>query len=164
MEPTQHSIEAGPLQRAWQRPPSSHTPPAWARWLEDRQFHVMEQAFRATGGVVCGDDLATLVRSRSEQPVSIIARWIVERLAVSFEWQAQTMLPMFQFDLPGLTLRPRVAAVVQELRDVFDDWDLALWFAESNAWLCGAAPVDVIGGDPVAVLDAARADRFIARG
>jgi hypothetical protein len=80
------------------------------------------------------------VRKRSEQPVSIIARWIVERLAVSFEWQSQTMLPMFQFDLPGLTLRPCVAEVVQELRDVFDGWDLALWFAESNAWLCGAAP------------------------
>ena len=105
MERTQHSIEAGPLQRAWQRPPSSHTPPTWARGPEDRQFHVMEQPFRATGGVV-----------------------------------------------------------VQELRDAFDDWDLALWFAESNAWLCGAAPVDVIGGDPVAVLHAARADRLIARG
>jgi hypothetical protein len=26
MERTQHSIEAGRLQRAWQRPPSSHTP------------------------------------------------------------------------------------------------------------------------------------------
>ena len=138
--------------------------PALLRRLEDRQFLEMDAAFRSSGGLLCGDSLATLMRGRLEQPVSVIARWIVERRAVSFEWQARTMLPVFQFDFTNSTLRDSIVEVVKELRDVFDDWDLALWFAQSNACLGGAAPVDVIHADPKAVLATARVDRFIARG
>ena len=130
----------------------------------DRQLLSMVQAFRTTGGVVCGDELAYLLRRRSKQPISIVARWIVGRQVVSFEWQSQTMLPLFQFDPSNMALRSCVVEIVRELVDTYDDWEAAWWFASPNAWLDGAMPVERIDKDAQEVLDAARADRFIARG
>jgi hypothetical protein len=49
------------------------------------------------------------------------------------------------------------------LRDVYDDHDLASWFAHGNELLGGGSPASVIDSDPDAVLDAARTDAFIAR-
>jgi len=71
---------------------------------------------------------------------------------------------MFQFDRSDMSLRDGAARWFAKLRAAFDDWDLASWFAQPNSWLHGAAPVDAIGHDLSAVLQAARADRFIAIG
>jgi hypothetical protein len=71
---------------------------------------------------------------------------------------------MFQFDRSDMTLRTDASRIVAELVDTFDSWDLAAWFARPNAWLQDMAPVDRVGIDFSAVLHAARADRFIARG
>lgn len=133
------------------------------RRLEHRQYALMQRAFRESGGLVGGDELARWMRCRHRQPVSRLARWIVDRAVISFEWQGNTVLPLFQFDLSSLTLRPRVDIVVRELRAVFDGWELALWFARPNAWLECHAPIEKLDLDPDAVFDAARADRFIAR-
>jgi hypothetical protein len=138
--------------------------PAAFRTLEDRQYLVMQHAFRTTGGVVCGDQLAHALRKRVEQPVSVVARWIVGREVVSYAWRSQTMLPLFQFDMPRVVLRSSAAGVIRELKDVYTDWGLAMWFVESNSWLDGATPLATIETDPSAVLDAARADRFVANG
>jgi len=46
----------------------------------------------------------------------------------------------------------------------FDDWDVAVWFAEPNTWPYGQAPVDVLRAEPSAVVHAARADRYIVTG
>ena len=124
----------------------------------------MVQAFRASGGLVSGDELAYLLGRRSKQPISTVARWIVGRQVVSFEWQSQTMLPLFQFDPSDLALRPCVAEIVRELVHTHDDWEAAWWFVSPNAWLDGAMPVERVDDDAPAVLDAARAHRFIARG
>lgn len=142
-----------------------HQPtPTLQRRLEDRQFLVMESAYRSTGGLVSGDQLARLMRRRSQQPISMLARLIVSREVLSFEWQSQTMLPLFQFDLSTMGLRPNVNEIVRELSDVFDDWSLALWFAEPNMWLANSAPVQVIEVNANEVREAARADRLIACG
>jgi len=153
-----------PLEAWFFRPVARRPMPSFQQRLEDRQFLEMEQAFRASGGIAGGDELASRLRRRSEQPISMLARWIVERRAVSFPWRSQTLLPLFQFDLSTMTLRPAVVETVCELKDVFDDWDLALWFARPNAWLSDSAPVNLIEVDTAAVLNAARADRFIAQG
>ena len=63
-----------------------------------------------------------------------------------------------------MSMRPAVCEVVLELRDAYDDWELALWFAGSNEWLDHALPIEVIQRDAAAVVRAARIDRFIARG
>jgi len=132
--------------------------------LDSQEFVLMERACRPHGGLMRGDELARLLRSREHQPISLLARWIVGREVISFDWQANTLLPLFQFDLASTSVRPVVADVLRELTDVFDDSDLALWFAVPNVWLDDHAPVDVLDRDPRCLLDAARADRFIARG
>ncbi len=146
--------------------PSSDQPPVAVlqRRLEDRQLCLMERGFRSTGGIVSGDDVARLLRRRSDQPLSMLARWIVSREVVHFEWRSRTLLPLFQFELSTMRLGPEVTAIVRELEDVFDDWTMALWFAKPNTWLDDAAPAEVIYRDSRAVMNAARTDRFVARG
>ena len=132
--------------------------------VEDRQFLTMKGAYARTGGLAFGDEVARLLRRRSEQPISTLARWIVARTIVTFEWRSQTLIPLFQFDPLDMSHRAGTVAVIRELSDVFDDWELASWFAQPNVWLHDATPVDAIRDDQPGVLQAARVDRFIARG
>jgi len=132
--------------------------------LNERDFLLMTRAFQATGGLCCGDDLAQRLGIYTGQPISKVARWIVSREVVSFQWNCQTMLPIFQFDPSGMRVRPNVVAILRELSDVFDDWGCAVWFAQPNVWLADRVPVDLMDTEALAVLDAARVDRFIACG
>ena len=124
----------------------------------------MEAAYRPIGGIASGDDLALLLRPSSEQPISRLARWIVARHVVSFHCGGTTWLPLFQFERAPMRVRPDVQAVIREISDVFDDWELAAWFALPNAWLKSRTPVEALLVHPSAVREAARADRFIAHG
>ena len=109
-----------------------------------------------------GNELAALVQPHSEQAVSKVARWIVSRRALSFSWEGQALLPLFQFEGPGIRLCEGMARVLPELADVFDSWELSRWFANPNAWLGDIAPADLVATRPDLVHDAARVDRFIA--
>lgn len=128
------------------------------------RLSTMQRAFRASGGLLGGDSVRGLLREGSDQPVSLLARWIVGRQIVSFDAHGQRWIPMFQFE-PG-TMSPSISVqrVIAELRDVFDDWELTQWFASPNAWLRGESPSDALIGDASSVLETARADRFVATG
>ena len=157
---------AAPGLRPWWSP-TGPLQPADQRCTHDtgeRQFVAMQAVCRRSGGIASDDDVLLLLRRCSDQPLSKLARWIVSRHVVSFKWHARTWLPMFQFDPVDMSLRPGVAAVIRELSDVFDDWELMAWFTSPNEWLRDMAPVDAIAASPAAVFDAARADRFIAGG
>jgi hypothetical protein len=130
--------------------------------IERTQHEAMTHAFRAHGGFISSDDVAQGLRGVCDQPVSRLARWIVSRSIISIGWRAQTLMPAFQFDLTDMSIVPVVKDVLGELRPVFDDWDLALWFAAPNACLDYAAPVALLADDASSVLQAARTDRFIA--
>ncbi len=132
--------------------------------IEDRQFQALRCAYARTGGLVYGDEMACLLRPHADQPVSVVARWIVARTIVNFEWRSQTFIPLFQFTRADLSLDAASAIAVKELGTVFDDWELALWFAQPNSWLHGRAPADAVAASPSEVVAAARADRFVARG
>ncbi|WP_300655773.1 hypothetical protein [Hydrogenophaga sp.] len=129
-------------------------------------------AFTGTGGLVNGDDLAELIRHRCEVagwlpdslPVSLVARWIVSRSVVSIESPWGPLFPLFQFDLPTASVVDGMGPLLGELRPVFDDVELALWFVTPNDWLAGARPVSAMHHSFPAVLQAARADRFVAGG
>jgi hypothetical protein len=129
-------------------------------------------AFSSTGGLVSGDDLAELIRHRCEvagwlpdsQPVSLVARWIVTRAVLSMDSPWGPMFPLFQFDLPTASLVDAIEPLLNELRPVFDDVELALWFVTPNDWLDGARPVSAMHHSLPAVMQAARADRFVAGG
>jgi acyl-CoA synthetase (AMP-forming)/AMP-acid ligase II len=162
-EPYPSLEETSALDMPWRRTAGA-SPECGGRRVEDKQFVAMAHAYRRSGGLASGDEVARLLRKRCDQPISMLARWIVDRSVVSFVWQSRTLLPMFQFERSNMSLCRGVSEVVQELSAVFDEWALATWFAQPNSWLHDAAPVDVIAGDPAEVLWAARADRFVARG
>jgi hypothetical protein len=135
-----------------------------ARRVEDREFLAMQRAFaQSGGGLANGDDIARLMRRHSAQPLSTLARWIVDRRVVSFVWRGQTWLPLFQFD-PDMQPRADACAIVAELVGVYDDWELALWFVQPSEWLDDATPLERFGANPFDVLQAARIDRFVANG
>jgi hypothetical protein len=157
IEPLAASVTAS--RRSLRSPPAS-----WEREFVDAQQAEMFRTYRRTGGLASGDEVTLLLRKRTAQPISLLARWIATQRAVSFTWKGQFLLPLFQFELSDMSVRAAVSAVLDELAGVFDDGELAAWFALPNAWLQGAAPVDVLDVEQAAVLNAARADRYVARG
>lgn len=63
--------------------------------------------------------------------------------------------PAFQFE-NGKPIKA-VQAVLEAFGDRKAPWKVALWFTSNNGWLPESArPVDLLGSDPQAVIDAAR--------
>jgi hypothetical protein len=124
----------------------------------------LPEAFRSSGGVVSTDALMMMLRRRSDQPISLLARWLVDRDVISFKSHGQTLLPTFQFDWLTAAVRPGVIGALAELRGAFEDDEIAAWFAQPNSSLLGDSPVNLIDKEPAAVLEAARIDRFVAMG
>lgn len=118
----------------------------------------------ASGGVATANKVAERLRVEVSQPVSLLARWIVDRHVIAFSCGAELMLPLFQFDFAQGCVRGGVAPVMLELTGVMSDEEMARWFAQPNGWLHGATPAQTLPSDAGAVLDAARADRFVANG
>ncbi len=135
-----------------------------ARDSSQHQFAMMTRCYRERGGLLTCDEVARLVGEHAGQSTSRVAHWIVDRSVVSLSWRAQIWLPLFQFESCDMSLRPGAERVVRELAPVFDDWDLAVWFTNPNGWLDEAMPLEVLAYDLAAVLDAARADRFVVKG
>jgi len=74
------------------------------------------------------------------------------------------VLPLFQFEFPGLHVVPGVAEVIAELGGCLDDGEIAEWFVRPNCGLHCTSPAAAMAADPGAVLQAARADRFALQG
>lgn len=132
----------------------------------DQQFLSLLQSFRPSGGVSRAQGVTDLLFTRCGQNVGTLARWIVKSEVVHFDWQHDTWLPMFQFDLTTMTPHPSVAGVLKELAGVFDPWETAQWFASPCLALSGRTPANAVAGaaasDAQVVLQAARYDRFVA--
>ncbi|MCE9661090.1 MAG: hypothetical protein K8R60_21385 [Burkholderiales bacterium] len=129
----------------------------------DADFAAMRAAYQATGGFARGDDLARLLEDRGRGDFASLARLIVGHEVFGFEWRHALWIPMFQFNAE-LGLKPGLKAVLAELASEYDGQRLAAWFVEPNGWLEQARPIDVLDADPAEVLQAARADRFVATG
>jgi len=131
-----------------------------------------ESAFAESGGLVHGDELADMLRegprdadtAAVSQPISQVARWISSGTAVAFGGGSGWLLPLFQFELPQLKLRPEMAPLLAELRGVFAGLELAQWFVTPNDWLAGQCPACTMRVDLPAVLQAARAERYVVCG
>jgi hypothetical protein len=130
----------------------------------DTEFLSMLDAYRPTGGLVRGDDLADLQISRHSGDHASLARAIVAGEILCFDWNRTIWVPAFQLDRGDFTARREIGNVLAELSGTFDGMSAALWFVAPNAWLRGRAPVELFGVDIDEVLDAARAERFIANG
>jgi len=120
--------------------------------------------FRSCGGIVNGDAFAAMLRDRCDQAISVLARRIVRREMVHVPWRSQLLVPLFQFEPLDLSVREGVCTVMQTLAPIYDDWEMASWFAEPNESLGGRRPAELVVQDPDAVIQAARADWFVVQG
>ena len=127
-------------------------------------FVAMLTAYRPTGGTARSEDLGRLLENRPYGDSMSLTRLVDAGEVFGFEWRNAFWIPMFQFDLRDLSVKPGPRKVLAEFAGVLNGWALASWFAEPNTWLNGARPVDKIDADLTAVVDAARTDRFIAAG
>ncbi|MGJ7498001.1 hypothetical protein ACSFA8_23405 [Variovorax sp. RT4R15] len=148
----------------WIAPAQKEVEEAIGDLPSDRAFVAMLARYRATGGTVRGGDLVRLLEDRRRGDSVSLATLLVAGEIFSFEWRGIVWIPMFQFELSDLSVKPAPRQVLAELVTVFDGWTLAIWFAQPNPWLNDRSPVDLLGSNLSGVLEAARADRFIAAG
>ena len=127
----------------------------------DDQFLSMLNAYRSSGGLAREENLLTSFSRRCGLDADTLSHWIAEREVIGFEWESRTWLPVFQFNLIDMTLPPALGQVLAELIPVYDPWEMVSWFAQPNPWLADRVPANALEQDPSAVLQAARADRFI---
>lgn len=130
----------------------------------NRQFIALLDGYRDSGGLARTHELLALAKRRGGPAAATLANWVAERDVISFEWQSQIWLPLFQFARPDLRPPPELARVLAELTPVCDPWELAAWFVQPNPWLANRTPLDALASDLPAVLDAARAERFVVNG
>ncbi len=124
----------------------------------DTEFVALLAAYRSTGGLARTHEVVGLLRNDHDRPnTEQLARWIVTRQIISFDWQQQTWFPCFQFDRD--TGRPHrvVADIVRALSTTLDDWQIACWFVRPQPWADGAVPAECLLCQPAVVLAAARA-------
>ena len=144
------------------------TPPVLDGLLDEfptrRGFSALLAAFRTTGGTARGDDVARLLEDHGLGDFIGLAKLIANGVVFGFEWRHELWIPMFQFELRDLSVKPATRQVLAELGSGFDGWSRAVWFARPNSWLNFQSPVDLLATRLPDVLEAARADRFIAVG
>ena len=136
---------------------------AGSRVDRDAEFADMRAAYQAQGGFARGDDLAHVLEDFGRGNLASLGRMVVAGEVFGFEWRHTLWIPMFQFSA-DLALKPGLKAVLAELVSEYDGRRLAEWFVEPNGWLDEARPIDVLDSNPEEVLQAARADRFVATG
>ena len=127
----------------------------------DRQFMALLGAYRKSGGLARAHEVFTMYRSRHGADVATLARWIVRREVISFDWQSKVWIPLFQFERTTMALQPGLDCVLSVLNPIFDPEEMAAWFAQPSRWLLDQAPAEMLGIDASAVLKAACTDRFI---
>ena len=144
------------------------TPPVLDSLLDElptrRGFAALLGAFRATGGTARGDDVARLLEDHGLGDFIGLAKLIANGDLFGFEWRHELWIPMFQFELRDLSVKPATQQVLAELGSGFDGWSCAAWFARPNSCLNFRAPVDLLATRLADVLEAARTDRFITVG
>lgn len=131
-------------------------------YLKNIQFVDLLNAFRCSGGLARMPEVAGRFKGRSAKDDFPLTGWLAKRQVISVEWQSKIWLPLFQFNPAGLTLRTGLSAVLAELVLVYDDWQVANWFAQPNPWLANGAPADRLAMAAPQVLNAALAERLVA--
>ncbi|MDH4392544.1 MAG: hypothetical protein QE285_14115 [Aquabacterium sp.] len=130
----------------------------------DHGFIALCRAYRASGGIARGVDLAHWMAGRGQGNSLHLAALIVSRDAFSFQWCGTFWVPMFQFSPLQPAWGDGARQVLGELGPVLDGWSLAVWFASANSWLSGRRPLDLLATNLPLVLAAARADRYVIKG
>lgn len=128
----------------------------------DELFVRMLDAYRGSGGLCRGAQVSALLEGRGRHTAGTVDKWMDNNEVIYFEWQLETWLPRFQFDMATKSPRAEVGLVAIELAGVFDNWGMALWFARPSSALNGRLPADTLLSNPDLVIQAARRDRSLA--
>jgi hypothetical protein len=142
-------------------PTSVHVTRREDAW-RDAAFIALLNAYRSTGGLLRGEDLAGLLVARGSGDHASLMRSIVSAEILGFDWHQTVWVPAFQLDRESFRARAEARRVLAELPGSFDGWLAAHWYVAPNARLRECRPVDLLAVDLDAVLDAARAECFIA--
>jgi hypothetical protein len=126
--------------------------------VSDDTFMLLLDAYRSSGGLARAPEVLAMCKHRPGVDVSTLARWLVKGSVISFDWQSKIWVPLFQFSRVDMGLQPGLNLVLAELGPYLSPWEMAVWFAQPHEHLAHAAPCDVLGTDPLAVLDAAWSD------
>jgi hypothetical protein len=129
-----------------------------------RSFVTLLNVLRPSGGAARSADLAHLLDDKVLPEAADLQSLIGTGQIFGFTWLQVFWVPMFQFEMRNLRLKAGPQRVRAELGPAFDGWDTAAWFGQPNSWLDQHTPLDLLDRDCPAVLEAARADRFVAVG
>ena len=103
-----------------------------------RGFTALLSAFRATGGTARGDDVARLLKDHGVGDFIGLAKLIAKGDVFGFAWRQELWIPMFQFELRDLSVKPATQQVLAALRRGLDGWTRAMWLARPNR--CAGTP------------------------
>lgn len=132
-------------------------------WIDVEYLSLM-RAYRSHGGIARMRELVDGAASRSELSRQTVESWLSNAEAFSFSWSNDCWIPLFQFDPATSRPLPPIQAICKELSPLFDGWSIARWFVEENSLLRHGKPIDLVAMNCDLVLQAARADHFIAKG
>jgi hypothetical protein len=124
----------------------------------------LDERHRVAGGCFTLQALALWLDMSERRCAVQLDRWVSARRVLLIPQTAEMLLPIFQIDLERFAPFPAVSSALAELADVFSDVEVCDWFVTPNLWLADEMPAQLVADDPRAVVGAARADRFIARG
>jgi hypothetical protein len=123
-----------------------------------RGFVALLEAFRASGGTVPGEIMGRLLEAHRSGDAVSLARRVHSGQVFGFEWRGNLWIPMFQFEPDDLSVRSGPQQVRAALPEGCEGWALAAWFARPSAALLDERPVDVMGVNLAAVVEAARCE------
>jgi len=129
---------------------------------QDRLFIALMAAYRPHRGISRLHWLSGGGRVRVDGQDTDVEALVSERQMLAFPWYDEVWIPMFQFDGSGPAVSEGPRRVVAEWGGALDGWALAHWFVRPNSWLGQHRPIELIDSGLLDVLEAARADRFIA--
>ena len=123
----------------------------------NQHFVNLLNAFRRSGGLARVPEVAARFHTYGND-VSPLAGWINQRQVISFEWQSQIWIPLFQFNRATMALHEGLIEVRSALAQAFAPWQQAVWFSQPNHALGDRVPAQVLVLDCEAVAMAARAN------
>jgi hypothetical protein len=106
-------------------------------------------------GAFTSEELADQ-RSQAKNRHALANRWRSEGKVFAVELRGRRLFPGFQFNPETFAPEPVIAEALAALpREQMSEWEVALWWVAADPWLEGRRPVDVMQGDPGAVVAAA---------
>jgi hypothetical protein len=167
--PTWSFREAGPLS-------ALPDPPALIARSDDPAFDTLFvdllARYRPWRGLSRYSQVCRMLAAQDGLSGMSLAGWIADGTVFGFGWGSDFWLPTFQFvpnsEQPSGQPRgqPRTwpRRICCELAPVFDGWRIAHWLVEPNVWLQDRTPIMCVDRHLHDVVQAARADRFVAAG